>query len=176
MQNRFHYNIALIGFMGSGKSTVSEHLGRMLDMEIIEMDYLISRREGMSISDIFKKYGEEYFRTLETKLLIELQTGKNVIISCGGGVAMRERNVQEIKKNGRIVLLRATPRTILERVGNNDDRPLLSGRKDVESISRLMETRREKYEAAADIIIDTDEKDISQICEEIIQKLSEKDR
>lgn len=175
MKKLFGYNIALIGFMGVGKSTVSDHLGKMLDMELIEMDQEIAEREGMNISDIFEMYGEEYFRSLETNLLIELQTGKNVIISCGGGVAMRENNVQEIKKNGRVILLSAAPRTILERVRNSNDRPLLNGHKNLEDISSLMEQRREKYEAAADIVIDTDEKSVSQICEEIIQKLLEMD-
>ena len=89
------------------------------------MDQLIAEREGMSISDIFETYGEEYFRNMETNLLIEMQEKKNVIISCGGGVAMRERNVAEMKKNGRVVLLTAHPQTILDRVKDSDDRPLL---------------------------------------------------
>ena len=111
----------------------------------------------MSISDIFETYGEEYFRNMETNLLIEMQEKKNVIISCGGGVAMRERNVAEMKKNGRVVLLTAHPQTILDRVKDSDDRPLLNGHKNVEYIEQLMEARREKYEAAADIVVDTDE-------------------
>ena len=84
--------------MGAGKSTISDYLSTMFAMEVVEMDQLIAEREGMSISDIFETYGEEYFRNMETNLLIEMQEKKNVIISCGGGVAMRERNVAEMKK------------------------------------------------------------------------------
>ncbi|OLA16482.1 MAG: chorismate mutase, partial [Coprococcus sp. 43_8] len=167
----FDYNIVLIGFMGAGKSTISDYLSTMFAMEVVEMDQLIAEREGMSISDIFETYGEEYFRNMETNLLIEMQEKKNVIISCGGGVAMRERNVAEMKKNGRVVLLTAHPQTILDRVKDSDDRPLLNGHKNVEYIEQLMEARREKYEAAADIVVDTDNKTVLQICEDLIQKL-----
>ena len=171
----FDYNIVLIGFMGAGKSTISDYLSTMFAMEVVEMDQLIAEREGMSISDIFETYGEEYFRNMETNLLIEMQEKKNVIISCGGGVAMRERNVAEMKKNGRVVLLTAHPQTILDRVKDSDDRPLLNGHKNVEYIEQLMEARREKYEAAADIVVDTDNKTVLQICEDLIQKLLEMD-
>ena len=121
----FDYNIVLIGFMGAGKSTISDFLRTVFAMEVVEMDQIIAEREGMSISDIFETYGEEYFRNLETELLIEMQSRKNVVISCGGGVPMRERNVVEMKKNGRVVLLTAKPETILNRVKDNHDRPLL---------------------------------------------------
>ena len=147
----FDYNIVLIGFMGAGKTTISDYLSTMFDMDIVEMDQVIAEREEMSISDIFATYGEEYFRDLETNLLIEMQSHKNAVISCGGGAALRERNVAEMKKNGRVVLLTATPETIYERVKDSNDRPVLNGRKNVKGISELMEQRREKYEAAADL-------------------------
>ena len=95
------------------------------------------------------------------------------MISCGGGAALRERNVAEMKKNGRVVLLTASPETIYERVKDSDDRPVLNGRKNVEGISELMEQRREKYEAAADIVINTDNKNVLQICEELVQRVTE---
>ena len=167
----FDYNIVLIGFMGAGKSTISDFLRTVFAMEIVEMDQIIAERQGMSISDIFETYGEEYFRDLETNLLIEMQSRTNVVISCGGGVPMRERNVVEMKKNGRVVLLTAKPETILERVKDNHDRPLLEGNKTVSYIAQLMEKRREKYEAAADIVIETDGKSELQICEELVQSL-----
>ena len=168
----FDYNIVLIGFMGAGKTTISDYLSTVFDMEIVEMDQLIADREEMSIPDIFATYGEEYFRNLETNLLIEMQDKKNVVISCGGGVAMRERNVEEMKKNGKVVLLTASPETIYERVKDNNDRPVLQGRKNVAGISELMEQCREKYEAAADIVVNTDDKDVLTICEELVQKLT----
>lgn len=169
----FDYNIVLIGFMGAGKTTISDYLSTMFDMDIVEMDQVIAEREEMSISDIFATYGEEYFRDLETNLLIEMQSHKNAVISCGGGAALRERNVAEMKKNGRVVLLTATPETIYERVKDSNDRPVLNGRKNVKGISELMEQRREKYEAAADIVINTDDKTVLQICEELVQRLQE---
>lgn len=169
----FDYNIILIGFMGAGKTTVSDYLSTMFAMNIVEMDQVISEREEMSIPDIFATYGEEYFRELETDLLVEMQSRKNTVVSCGGGAALRERNVKEMKKNGRVVLLTASPETIYERVKDSNDRPVLNGRKNVAGISELMEQRREKYEAAADIVVNTDRKSVLQVCEEMIQKLTE---
>lgn len=169
----FDYNIVLIGFMGAGKSTISDYLSTMFDMEIVEMDQVIAEREEMSIPDIFATYGEEYFRDLETGLLIEMQDRKNTVISCGGGAALRERNVEEMKKNGRVVLLTASPEVVYERVKDSNDRPVLNGRKNVEGIAELMEQRRGKYEAAADIVINTDHKTVLQVCEELVQRLQE---
>lgn len=172
----FNYNnIVLIGFMGAGKSTISEFLKNSFAMEVIEMDQIIAEREGMTISDIFEVYGEQYFRNLETNLLIEMQSKTNVVISCGGGTPMRECNVVEMKKNGRVVLLTAKPETILDRVKDSHDRPLIENNKTVPFIADLMEKRREKYETAADIIIETDGKDELQICEELILRLRQMD-
>ena len=112
-RNLFDYNIVLIGFMGTGKSTISDFLKNVFAMDVVEMDQIIAQRQGMSISDIFETYGEQYFRDLETNLLIEMQSRSNVVISCGGGTPMRECNVVEMKKNGRVVLLTAKPETIL---------------------------------------------------------------
>ena len=171
----FNYKSVLIGFMGAGKSTISEFLKNSFAMEVIEMDQIIAEREGMTISDIFEVYGEQYFRNLETNLLIEMQSKTNVVISCGGGTPMRECNVVEMKKNGRVVLLTAKPETILDRVKDSHDRPLIENNKTVPFISDLMEKRREKYETAADIIIETDGKDKLQICEELILRLRQMD-
>lgn len=88
---------------------------------------------------------------------------------------MRERNVAEMKKNGRVVLLTASPEVIYGRVKDTEDRPVLKGRKNVEGISELMEQRRGKYEAAADIVIRTDRKSVLEICEELIERLTEMD-
>ena len=163
----FDYNVVLIGFMGAGKSTIAELLRTGWGMERIEMDALIEEREGMRISKIFETKGEPYFRDLETELLIELQARSNAVISCGGGVPMRERNVAEMKKNGRVVLLTAHPETILERVKDNHDRPLIENNKTVEGISALMEARRERYMA----VIETDRKTGEEICRELVEKL-----
>lgn len=167
----FGCNIVLIGFMGAGKSTIARTLSEMYGLEVVEMDQLISERENMSIPMIFETRGEEYFRNLETELLIELQDRKNVVISCGGGVPMRERNVAEMKKNGRVALLSASPEVILERVKDSHDRPVIEGRKTVEYICSLMEKRREKYMAAADFIVNTDKKSAEEICRELVGNL-----
>jgi len=159
-RNLFNYNIFLIGFMGAGKSTISDYLKNVLAMDVVEMDQCIVERQGMSISDIFETYGEEYFRELETNLLIEMQSRSNVVVS-------------EMKKNGRVVLLTAKPETILERVKDNHDRPLLENNKNVSFIADLLEKRRAKYEAAADIVVETDGKSELEICEELIHRLRE---
>ena len=168
---KLNYNIVLIGFMGTGKSAISAHLSRYFDMETVDMDQVIAEREGMSISKIFETYGEEYFRNAETNLLKELQSRNNVVISCGGGAPLREENVAEMKKNGRVVLLTAKPETIYERVKDSHDRPLLENNKSVEFIEELMLKRKDKYIAAADIIIETDNKSKQEICDELIDAL-----
>ena len=124
--------LSLIGFMGPEKVRYSRVFKKsVFTMHVVEMDQLIAEREDMSIPDIFATYGEEYFRNLETNLLIEMQATKNTIVSCGGGAALREQNVKEMKKNGKVVLLTAAPETILNRVKDSDERPLLNGNKNV---------------------------------------------
>ena len=171
-------NIFLIGLMGTGKSTVARNMKRKYHMEILEMDETIVEREGMSIPDIFSKKGEMYFRDLETELLKELQEKDNMVVSCGGGVVLREQNVESMKKSGYIVLLTASAETILKRVKHDENRPLLKGKKNVEAIQELMEERREKYESAADIQIYVDQTDSRKVCTEIIniiERLEEKE-
>ena len=166
-------NIFLIGFMGSGKSTVASCLAKKYGMEIVEMDQVIVEREGMSISDIFAHKGETYFRDVESQLLTEIQAKQDRVISCGGGVVIREQNVKEMKKCGKVVLLNAKPETILERVKDDKNRPLLQGKKDVSFIGDMMEQRRPKYEKAADLIIETDGKGAEEICKEIFDRIGE---
>ena len=157
--------------MGAGKTSISEYLKTLFAMDVIEMDQIIAEREGMSIPDIFEVHGEQYFRDLETNLLIEMQSRKNVVISCGGGTPLRECNVVEMKKNGRVVLLTASPETIFDRVKDSHDRPVIENNKNVPFIADLMEKRRAKYEAAADIVINTDGKSLIEVCEELVQQL-----
>lgn len=164
-------NIFLIGFMGCGKSTVADCFCREYGMEKMEMDEQIEKNEGKTISEIFAQDGEEYFRHLETSLLKQFGTKKNTVVSCGGGTAMRDCNVQEMKKHGKIVLLSAKPETVYERVHCFHDRPLLEGNMNVEYISSLMQKRAPKYEEAADMVISTDNKTALEICSEIIEKI-----
>lgn len=164
-------NIFLIGFMGTGKSTTSRELKKMLNMECLEMDDMIVKKQGMPISEIFEKYGEDYFRDIESGLLVELKEKKNVIVSCGGGVVVRRENIGHMREGGTVVLLSATPKTVYERVKNSTSRPVLNGNMNEEYIAELMEKRREKYEEAADIVIATDGKSTTEVCKEIVNAL-----
>ena len=163
-------NIFLIGFMGCGKSTVASYMAEQYKMEVVEMDEVIAAREGMSIPQIFEAKGEPYFRNAETKLLEELGEQQDKVVSCGGGAVLREQNVAEMKKSGLIVLLTASPETILERVKDDENRPLLQGNKNAAFIADMMEKRRPKYEAASDAIIRTDGKSAAEISREILEK------
>lgn len=167
----FNYNVFLVGFMGAGKTTIAEGLGELLEMERIEMDHLISEKQGMSIPDIFEQYGEIYFRNLESNALIEMQKKSQAVISCGGGVVMRPDNADHMKKHGRVVLLTAEPETIYFRVKDSDERPILNNNMNVDYIGELMDKRWEKYQTVADIIVQTDHRDVVDICQEIISKL-----
>lgn len=164
-------NIYLIGFMGAGKSTVARELEKLTGAKRIEMDALIEKQQGMAITQIFEQYGEAHFRDLETELLGSFVAEDNLIISCGGGSVLRDANTELMKKAGRIVLLTATPETIYERVKDSKNRPILNGNMNVEYIKSLMEKRRERYEAVADITIATDGKKMKEICEEILKAL-----
>lgn len=167
-------NILLIGFMGAGKTTVSRELTKLTGMEEIDMDAYIVEKEGMSINDMFAQHGEEYFRKKETECLIEIMQSKNRIVSCGGGVVVKDENVEHMKAGGTIVLLTATPETTLERVKNSTDRPILNGNMNVEFITELMNKRKDRYLAVADVIVATDNKSVSEICAEIMDKISKK--
>lgn len=168
-----NYNIFLIGFMGVGKSTIASTLQKKLGMERAEMDQMIVEAQGMPISEIFEKYGENYFRDVESKTLIDLQEKENILVSCGGGVVVRPENAEYMKKSGFVVWLTATPETVYERVKHSTDRPILNGNMNVDYIRGLMEKRENLYAAAADIIVATDGKNAETICEEIIVKLQE---
>lgn len=162
--------ISLIGFMGVGKSTVSRRLHELTGRPEVDTDKRIVEEQGCPISQIFEEKGEEYFRRLETDLIDELGTLPPGIISCGGGMALRDINVKKLRAIGNIVLLTATPETIYERVKDSTDRPLLNGNMNVPYIRQLMEKRRPFYEKAATIRVATDGKTATEIAEEIIEK------
>ena len=172
MDKKIEQNIFLIGFMGAGKSTIAKVLQRELGMELVEMDERIVKEQGMSINDIFAQKGEDGFRDIESQLVIDIGKNKKSIVSCGGGVVVRPQNVENMKRSGKIVFLTATPETILKRVKNGKDRPLLNGHMNVEYISELMEKRRQMYEDAADVKVSTDGKTVGEICTEIIQAIT----
>lgn len=162
-------NIYLIGFMGAGKSTVAAAMCKEYGLSQMEMDEQIEKEEGMTIPEIFSVKGEPYFREKETGLLERCTGMSNLVVSCGGGAAMRECNVAEMKKNGKIVWLNVSAETVYERVKDSHNRPLLEGNMNVEYIEELLNKRRPKYEAAADVIVDTDKKSLKAICREIME-------
>ena len=163
-------NIFLIGFMGAGKSTVSRELKRLSGREEVDTDQWIEKHEKRSISDIFATEGEAYFRQCETDMLDELGTMEPSIISCGGGMALREINRRKLKAMGEVVLLQASPETILERVKDSTNRPILNGNMNIAFISDLMGKRLPAYEKAATVKISTDGKTVTEIAKEILEK------
>ena len=160
-------HIYLIGFMGTGKSTVSRALHDSLSWDEIDMDKVIEQEQQMKITDIFAKYGEAHFRDLETGCLKSLSESTPAIISCGGGAVLRSENVEIMQKSGTIVLLTATPETVYNRVKHSTNRPVLNGNMNVEFIAQLMEKRREAYENASQVTVATDGKSPAQIAAEI---------
>lgn len=161
------HNIYLVGFMGTGKSTVSHILAKSLGFEEIDTDVEIVRQQGRSIKDIFAVEGEEFFRSLETELLKQLQGRREQVVSCGGGMVLRKENISLMKENGIVVLLTAEPETIFSRVGRNSGRPLLDGKMDVGYIRDLLEQRRPFYEEAGELVVKTDGRSPEEISEEI---------
>ncbi|MCD8161014.1 MAG: shikimate kinase [Clostridiales bacterium] len=170
----FTGNLFLIGFMGAGKSTVASAFHTLCGMKVLEMDEEIERRAGMPVSDIFSTLGEEAFRQMETELITTLEPGRRFVVSCGGGTPMREVNVRAMRRRGTIVWLTATADTVLERVADSNARPLLEGHKDRGYIQAMMNQRRPKYQAAADIAVATDGKDAAEICGDILAALAER--
>lgn len=167
-------HIFLIGFMGTGKSTIARLLSRRLKAEQMEMDQRIVEQEGMEINEIFARHGQEYFRDRETQTLRELSKIKPAVISCGGGIVLREENIRLMQATGKTILLTASPETILARVKKDDSRPNLKGRKTVEGIQELMDQRRDYYCRAAQITISTDKKTPDEVAEQVILSFCEK--
>ena len=161
-------NIYLIGFMGVGKTAVSKALSTLTESETVDTDELIFHREKRTIPEIFEKEGEAYFRRVETEVFQDISTRKDLIVSCGGGAATLPENVELMKASGTVVLLRATPQTVLKRVEHDENRPLLKDKKNIKDIEALMEKRRAAYESAADLIVETDDKTPNAIASEIM--------
>ncbi|MHC1604724.1 MAG: shikimate dehydrogenase [Candidatus Methanofastidiosia archaeon] len=164
-------NIALIGFMGVGKSAVGRSLAEKLDMNFIEIDDLIEKKNGRSILEIFEKEGETRFREMETEVVREVAMTDNAVISCGGGVVLNEINVAMLKENAIVVLLTASSRTIQKRTLNDRTRPLLNTRKRSEKINELLSSRRICYEKAADHIIDTTSLTKKEVTEKVLSTI-----
>jgi shikimate kinase len=167
----FPYNIVLTGFMGVGKSTVGSELAKLLEMSYADSDVIIEKEAGMSINEIFRTQGENYFRAMERDIISRLGQLGNTIIITGGGAVMDPDNVKSLKQNGVIVFLDAQPEIIYERIKNNDNRPLLNGNMSLEAVRELYQKRIATYNSSADIIINTNEDSLSRITKEIVNSL-----
>ena len=163
-------HVILIGFMGSGKSTVGFRLSYKLKKCLIDTDKLIEQREGMSISDMFARKGEGYFRQKETECLNSLfhELGSR-IVSLGGGTPIREENREIIKKLGKVIYLQASPDTIYQRVKYDTSRPLLQCEDPKARIEALLKERNPIYESVADIVIHVDGKEMKEVVQEIVE-------
>jgi len=167
-------SIALIGFMGTGKTVVGKALAEKLNREFVELDVVIEQKAGKPISDIFQQDGEVAFRELEIEVTKEVAGNKKQIIACGGGVVLNKINIDRLKKDSVIVCLTASPRVILERVlGDGGERPVLKASNKAEKIQELLRFRKPFYERAADIKIDTSKLDIGAVTEQIINKVKQ---
>ena len=167
-------NIALIGFMGTGKTAVGKALTEKLGRSFVELDSLIEQKAGKSIPEIFQQDGEIAFRELEIAVTKDVSNQKNLVIACGGGVVLNKINVDRLRREGIIVYLTASPRVILKRVlGDGGGRPLLEVASPALTIRELLRFRKPFYERAADIKIDTSRLDINSVTEQIISKMEE---
>lgn len=163
-------NIAIVGFMGTGKSAVSLALSKRLNKSYVSTDELIVRREHQSIHDIFKKRGEPYFREVESEMVKEASEMDNAIVDCGGGVVMKEENIQNLKKSGPVICLAADPGVIYERVKGHRHRPLLDVPNPCEAIGQLLKERASFY-GRADFTIDTNALTVEQVVDAILNFL-----
>jgi shikimate kinase len=165
-------NVALIGFMGVGKSAVGRILADDLAKKFIETDLLVSQKAGKSIAQIFQTDGEIVFREYEIGVIKAIGGGQNQVIACGGGVPLNKINIDRIRLTGLTVWLTATAEVILKRtVEDGAGRPLLPPNVTLTYIRSLLRFRQPFYRRAADITVDTSELDIESIVKQIIEKL-----
>jgi shikimate kinase len=164
-------SIILIGFMGAGKTSVGRLLAARLGYEFIDTDALVEEATGLSIPLLFQRYGEGRFRTEEKAAVVGATACKKAVIATGGGVVLDPENVARLRKAGVIVWLQATTGAIMERIGREDDRPLLTGRCCVAAVEELLQSRMSYYQRAADLIIDTTGRAPAEIAKSIEQEL-----
>ena len=162
-------NIILVGFMGTGKSAVGKLLARRLNRSFVDLDRKIEKEAGGSISQIFASEGEDGFRERETRAVKEAVELKNHVIATGGGVMLQEENVRLLKKCGRLICLTASADAILQRtLATLPSRPLLAGHEPRQRVEELLKLRAPFY-AQADATIDTSDKSVEQVVEEILK-------
>jgi shikimate kinase len=167
-------SIALVGFMGTGKTALGKALAEKLGKTFIELDPLIEQKAGKTIPEIFKGDGEIAFRELEIAVTKEAAGKKDVVIACGGGVVLNKINIDRLRQEAVIIYLTASPGVILRRTLNDDEeRPLLKVADPTRTITELLSFRKPFYERAADITVNTSRLDIESVVKQIITSLKE---
>ncbi len=172
-------NIILIGFMGSGKTTVGKILAQTLQRKLVDSDHAIEDHTKRTISDIFETQGEKVFRDIEHDVLKKITTeNDNIILSCGGGSLERDDNVELLKKTGVVVWLKPPFKVILARIMHSSHRPLArmkdEGKTVEETLKKRYMDRYLTYQAASDIIINTGNRNIYSVVNEVVKRLAQK--
>jgi shikimate kinase len=163
-------SIVLVGMMGAGKTSVGQCLQKRTGLPLIDTDEIVTTRFGMSVSEIFAKFGEEKFREAETAALHGLSPDRLSVIVTGGGIVLREENIDLLKRLGIVVWLDAGEETLFERATRTRNRPLLETKNPRETFSRILEARRALYSKIADVRIDTSRRSEEKVGEEILEK------
>lgn len=163
-------NIALIGLMGSGKSTVGALLAQKLNLNFVDIDLEIEKQEKKIISEIFAQEGEGFFRELESETIKDFCKNKAQIISTGGGAVQNTANLELLKQNCTVIYLKTSPKVLFERIKEDTLRPLLQNTNPMGTLEELLIKRQKNYQKA-DIIIDTDNKTTIEILDEIIKNV-----
>ncbi|MBC2721854.1 shikimate kinase [Desulfosporosinus sp.] len=161
-------NIVLIGFMGTGKSTVGKRLAQSLAWDFVDTDYEIGEVTSLSVSEIFKRHGETRFRSEESIVVARLSQQERLVIATGGGTVLNPLNWNALAQNGIVIALHASLEAILARIGHKNDRPLLKGPR--EAIEKLWLERQKCY-SQANFIIDTSQKNVDEVVKEILTLL-----
>lgn len=162
-------NFVLCGFMGCGKSTVGRELAKLLGYSFVDMDTYIEDKANLTVSEIFEKYGENYFRNLETEVANELSQKSNLVIGSGGGAVLKENNVDAFRNGGKIIFIDVPLKVIENRLKGDTTRPLLATGK-FETMRKLYSERIATYNQVCDIkITNDDNKDAKLVAEEIIK-------
>ena len=161
-------NIVIVGFMGTGKTTIATQVANRLKMKYVSTDSLIEKREKRTINEIFTDSGEEYFRGVESDVVREVSAEEGLVIDAGGGAVLREENMANLKSGGVVICLTADVETILSRTKKYKHRPLLNVEDPKRKIRDLL-AKRESFYAKADHLIDTGRFTARQAVEEIIK-------
>ena len=162
-------NIVLIGYRGTGKSTVGRLLAARLGRTLVSTDAEIVARAKRAIPEIVAQEGWDYFRDLESDICRELASRDQLVIDTGGGAILRPQNVEALKQSGRLFWLTASVETIATRIGGDNQRPSLTGTKSfVDEVEDVLRERTPKYQAAADHVVATDDRSIDQLVEMLL--------